>query len=42
MHHARVAAFAALDTLAQDVSVMGVFSDWPTTVSYYASFMGLD
>ncbi|MEM6985133.1 MAG: glycerophosphodiester phosphodiesterase family protein [Pseudomonadota bacterium] len=31
----------ALDVLAQDVGVVGVFSDWPATVSYYASCMGL-
>ncbi len=30
-----------LDLLAQDVGVVGVFSDWPATVSYYASCMGL-
>ena len=34
--------YLALDALAQDVGVMGVFSDWPATVSYYASCMGLD
>jgi glycerophosphoryl diester phosphodiesterase len=34
--------YYALDALAQDVGVMGVFSDWPATVSYYASCMGLD
>jgi glycerophosphoryl diester phosphodiesterase len=34
--------YYALDTLAQDVGVMGVFSDWPATVSYYASCMGLE
>jgi len=34
--------YLALDTLAQDVGVIGVFSDWPATVSYYASCMGLD
>tara|TARA_R110002020_G_scaffold429466_1_gene639017 strand:- start:379 stop:1587 length:1209 start_codon:yes stop_codon:yes gene_type:complete len=30
-----------LDTLAQDVGVVGVFSDWPATVTYYANCMGL-
>lgn len=30
-----------LDVLAKDVGVLGVFSDWPGTVSYYASCMGL-
>lgn len=33
--------YLALDVLARDVKVMGVFSDWPATVSYYASCMGL-
>ncbi|MBU2909217.1 glycerophosphodiester phosphodiesterase family protein [Vibrio splendidus] len=31
-----------LDVLAQDVGVMGVFSDWPATVTYYANCMGSD
>ncbi|MEM7377876.1 MAG: glycerophosphodiester phosphodiesterase family protein [Pseudomonadota bacterium] len=31
-----------LDVLAQDVGVVGVFSDWPATVSYYASCLGLE
>jgi len=30
----------ALDVLARDVGVVGVFSDWPGTVTYYASCMG--
>ncbi len=30
-----------LDVLAQDVGVIGVFSDWPATVSFYASCKGL-
>jgi glycerophosphoryl diester phosphodiesterase len=34
--------YQALDTLAQDVGIMGIFSDWPATVSYYASCMGFD
>ncbi len=34
--------YLALDVLAQDVGVLGIFSDWPATVSYYASCMGLD
>ena len=34
--------YLALDALAQDVKVIGVFSDWPATVSYYASCMGLE
>ncbi|WP_439148927.1 glycerophosphodiester phosphodiesterase family protein [Sulfitobacter sp.] len=31
----------ALDVLAQDAGVEGVFSDWPATVTYYANCMGL-
>ncbi|MCC4857419.1 glycerophosphodiester phosphodiesterase [Vibrio lentus] len=31
-----------LDVLAQDVGVMGVFSDWPATVTYYANCMESD
>ncbi|OAN76155.1 glycerophosphodiester phosphodiesterase [Sulfitobacter sp. EhC04] len=31
----------ALDVLAQDVKVAGVFSDWPATVTFYANCMGL-
>jgi len=34
--------YLALDVLAQDVGVIGVFSDWPATVSYYASCFGMD
>ena len=33
--------FEVLHVLAQDVGVKGVFSDWPATVTYYASCMGL-
>ncbi len=33
--------FTTLDVLARDVRVLGVFSDWAGTVSYYASCMGL-
>jgi len=33
--------FTMLDVLAQDVGVVGVFSDWPATVTYYANCMGL-
>lgn len=32
----------ALDVLAKQVGVIGVFSDWPATVTYYANCMGLD
>jgi glycerophosphoryl diester phosphodiesterase len=31
-----------LDVLAKDVGVMGVFSDWPATTTFYANCMGLD
>lgn len=31
----------ALDVLAQDAGVEGVFSDWPATVTYYANCIGL-
>lgn len=34
--------YKALDVLARDVKLIGLFSDWPATVSYYASCMGLD
>lgn len=34
--------FELLHVLAQDVGVVGVFSDWPATVTYYASCMGLE
>lgn len=33
--------FKLLDVLAMDVGVLGVFSDWPATVTYYANCMGL-
>jgi glycerophosphoryl diester phosphodiesterase len=29
-----------IDVLAQDVGVMGIFSDWPATVSFYANCKG--
>ena len=29
----------ALHVLAQDVGVVGVFSDWPATTTYYANCM---
>lgn len=31
----------ALDVLATQVGVLGVFSDWPATTTYYANCMGL-
>lgn len=34
-------ALKILDVLAKDVGVLGVFSDWPATVTYYANCMGL-
>lgn len=33
--------FLVLDVLAHDVGVRGVFSDWPATVTYYASCLNL-
>jgi glycerophosphoryl diester phosphodiesterase len=30
-----------IDVLARDVGVLGVFSDWPAAVTYYANCMGL-
>ncbi|TFL17862.1 glycerophosphodiester phosphodiesterase family protein [Jannaschia formosa] len=33
--------FELLDALAQDVGVVGVFSDWPATTTFYANCMGL-
>lgn len=32
--------YRVLDVLARDVGVIGVFSDWPATVSYYANCLG--
>lgn len=34
--------YELVDALAQDVGIVGLFSDWPGTVSYYASCMGLE
>jgi glycerophosphoryl diester phosphodiesterase len=31
-----------LDVLARQVGIRGIFADWPATVTYYASCMGLD
>jgi glycerophosphoryl diester phosphodiesterase len=33
--------YKALDVLAREVKVLGIFSDWPATVTYYANCMGL-
>ena len=34
-------ALVLLDVLAKDVGVLGVFSDWPATTTYYANCMDL-
>lgn len=34
--------YKVLDVLARDVGVLGVFSDWPATVTYYANCMNLN
>ena len=34
--------FELMDVLAQQVGVVGIFSDWPATVTYYANCVGLD
>jgi glycerophosphoryl diester phosphodiesterase len=33
--------FTVIDVLAQDVGVLGIFSDWAAPVTYYANCMGL-
>jgi glycerophosphoryl diester phosphodiesterase len=33
--------YKALDVLAKQVEIVGIFSDWPATVTYYANCMGL-
>jgi glycerophosphoryl diester phosphodiesterase len=33
--------YTVLDVLAREVGVIGVFSDWPATVTYYANCIGL-
>jgi glycerophosphoryl diester phosphodiesterase len=33
--------YKALDVLAKEVEILGIFSDWPATVTYYANCMGL-
>jgi glycerophosphoryl diester phosphodiesterase len=33
--------YKALDVLAREVRILGIFSDWPATVTYYANCMGL-
>jgi glycerophosphoryl diester phosphodiesterase len=32
--------YRLLDVLARDVGILGIFSDWPATVTYYANCMG--
>ncbi|MEM9471846.1 MAG: glycerophosphodiester phosphodiesterase family protein [Pseudomonadota bacterium] len=34
--------YELIDVLAKDVGVVGIFSDWPATVTYYANCMGLE
>jgi glycerophosphoryl diester phosphodiesterase len=34
--------YKALDALARQVRIVGIFSDWPATVTYYANCMGLE
>ncbi len=31
--------YKALDVLAKDVGILGIFSDWPGSVTYYANCM---
>ncbi len=31
----------ALDVVARHVGILGIFSDWSATVTYYANCMGL-
>ena len=33
--------YQTLDVLAREVKILGIFSDWPATVTYYANCMGL-
>jgi glycerophosphoryl diester phosphodiesterase len=34
--------YELLDVLARAVGILGIFSDWPGTVTYYANCMGLN
>ena len=34
--------YKALDVLAREVKILGIFSDWPATVTYYANCMHLN
>jgi glycerophosphoryl diester phosphodiesterase len=33
--------FKVIDVLAQDIGVIGIFSDWPATTTFYANCLGL-
>ncbi|RPH44387.1 MAG: glycerophosphodiester phosphodiesterase, partial [Burkholderiales bacterium] len=33
--------FEVIDVLAREVGVIGIFSDWPATTTFYANCMGL-
>ncbi|MCK0164840.1 glycerophosphodiester phosphodiesterase family protein [Marinobacter sp. S6332] len=33
--------FTVIDVLAKEVGVIGIFSDWPATTTYYANCMGI-
>jgi glycerophosphoryl diester phosphodiesterase len=30
-----------IDVLAREVGVLGIFSDWPAALTYYANCMGI-
>jgi len=34
--------YEMLDVIARDVGILGIFSDWPATVTYYANCFGLE
>ncbi|MGH1481490.1 MAG: glycerophosphodiester phosphodiesterase family protein [Geminicoccales bacterium] len=34
--------YEMLDIIARDVGILGIFSDWPATVTYYANCFGLE
>ncbi|HSV71883.1 MAG TPA: glycerophosphodiester phosphodiesterase family protein [Methylibium sp.] len=34
--------FQVLDVLARDIGILGIFSDWPATTSFYANCAGLN
>ncbi len=34
--------YEALDVLARRVGILGIFSDWPATTTYYANCFGLE